>query len=579
MAPRTIVLILVLLLGPFPALPAGAQEEAPPPEAPATTREERARSLLREFDGERRHLQELIDSNRGVDREAFELLKVDALAVVNRFDELNEEIADVLARLDPAADVTDSLRRAFGRNLDFQLQTYNASIANTRERMADLRDQRVGATPNELSPLESEIAAEQELVTRLLTLGTRVAEHLEALELPPPRSLREFDLGLASRAERLVGRLKLAALERDRIEDRLKRAEKAGTSAEDLADDRNRLRAMQLRLSGLVSSLEGTADLLETRGEDVSRYRQLVIRTTGELTGRIADPKVLWGLLKNALGEMWSWIQERGPTWIVRLVILVAAVLLTRLLVRVAWFFIRRHPRGGSRSSRLLVDLITRMIMPIATVLGLLIGFWLIGANPATLLAGVGVAGVIVGLALQDSLSNLAAGLFILVYRPYDVDEVVSAGGVVGRVRAMGLANTTIVTFDNRRLYVPNRKIWQEVIENRSVEMRRRVEITIRIRYDDDLDGAIEVIRGILAEHELVLEEPRPDVFVQSLEDSWVQLSVWPWASTARWWDAVMELPRVLRTGLTAAGYHVPYPHHEIEVARPEPTRAEDAGD
>ena len=179
-------------------------------------------------------------------------------------------------------------------------------------------------------------------------------------------------------------------------------------------------------------------------------------------------------------------------------------------------------------------------------------------------------------MALQDSLGNLAAGAFILMYRPYDVDDAVQVGGVLGVVKAMGLAATTIITFDNRRLYVPNRKIWSEVIENRSVETRRRVQFTVRISYREDLEATIATIHEILAGHEMVLEEPAPQVFVKELDDSWLEIAVWPWTTTDNWWPGLTELPKVLRLGLAEAGIDVPYPRQEIDITS---ERRPEAGD
>jgi len=191
-------------------------------------------------------------------------------------------------------------------------------------------------------------------------------------------------------------------------------------------------------------------------------------------------------------------------------------------------------------------------------------GLWILGVNPTSLLAGVGVLGVIVGLALQDTLANLAAGVFILIYRPYDIDDIIQAGGVLGTVKAMGVANTTIVAFDNRRLYVPNRKIWSDVIENRSVERVRRVETTMSVSYDTDIDQAIQYVREILEEQEQVLKHPAPTVFVEEHSDSWVEIAIWPWVSTEHWWDMTMELPRILRRGLMEKGIEIPFPRQEV---------------
>ncbi len=255
-----------------------------------------------------------------------------------------------------------------------------------------------------------------------------------------------------------------------------------------------------------------------------------------------------------------QWFRRHGPTLVVRAGMLLLAILLTRLGFWLGWQVIRLV----LRPSLLLQNLVNGLLRSISTLAGLLIGLWILGVNPGTLLAGVGVLSVILGLALQDSLGNIAAGIFILIYRPYDVDEIVQAGGVVGRVKEMGLANTTIVTFDRRRLFVPNKKIWSEVIENRSAEPLRRIEATIRVRYDEDLDATIEYLRGVMKKHELVLDDPATEVFVSRLDDAWVEISVWPWTRAIHWWTMETNLSRVLRLALDENGIEHAFPRYEV---------------
>jgi small conductance mechanosensitive channel len=130
----------------------------------------------------------------------------------------------------------------------------------------------------------------------------------------------------------------------------------------------------------------------------------------------------------------------------------------------------------------------------------------------------------------------------------------------------MGLANTTIVTFDNRRLMVPNRKIWGEVIENRSAELVRRVEIEVRIGYREDLDRAIEILRVLLDQNERVLKKPEPAIFVSKLADSWIEIAVRPWVRNEDWWPLLTELPRLVRLRFAEEGIEIPYPKREVTM-------------
>jgi small conductance mechanosensitive channel len=317
---------------------------------------------------------------------------------------------------------------------------------------------------------------------------------------------------------------------------------------------------------GIAASLDGTANLLARRGFETAQYRQIVIRTTGEVTEDILNPKVLLGLLRELGTDLGRWLRDKGPTILVRLLIIIGVIVLFRIGFRLAWWLFRILRLV--KFSQLLTNLVGGLVRPIASLAGLVTGLWIVGLNPTTLLAGLGVAGIIVGLALQDSLSNLAAGFFILTNRPYDVGDVIEAGGVVGTVQAMGLANTTIMTFDNRRLFVPNQKIWSDVIENRSAEPIRRVEVTVKISYREDLDRALGVLRNILDVNEKVLEEPEPAIFISKLADSWIEVAIWPWTKNEHWLDLLRELPRLVRLRFEEEGIEVPYPRREIVADR-----------
>jgi small-conductance mechanosensitive channel len=531
-------------------------------------RYDEAQELLDQLDVSRSELEARVEAIGSDHGQEFELLKVEGLSITQDLYSLDKRLADTVGELDPEAADTKAIRAKFVDHLRYQLDFYLQVVRRAGARMRELRDLRESTAPRQLSQLESRITSEKELVDQVLRLGTDVIEILDQLGAERGREVLEFDHVLGARADELTGRLQLAAMDRDRISRRIRDADLS--DSEELGDDRGRLRATEQRLASLVASLEITANLLAQRGQDVTRYRQLAITASGEVTKSLLEPRVLFGLLRDGIANFGQWVLEQGPTWIVRLVILFLTVVVVRLLARVLWFllhlrWLRRH------GSRLLSDVLGRLIVPVATVVGLILGLWFLGTDPTTLLTGVGVLGVIVGLALQDTLGNLAAGAFILIYRPYDLDDIVRAGGELGRVKAMGLANTVILTFDHRRLHVPNRKIWQDVIENRSSEPSRRVDLKFRVGHDEDLARAIALIQEILAEHPLVLEEPRPEVFVTEWADSWVELAVWPWAATEDWWTALKELPGVLQAGLAERGIELPYPRHDVQLHSAEP--------
>jgi small conductance mechanosensitive channel len=391
-----------------------------------------------------------------------------------------------------------------------------------------------------------------------MSWATDNAYALKSLGGDAEKTFRSLDRELEERAESLAGRLQVAVLERDRLRAQMKSAEDTGNS-DQAAELKSRLRASETRIHGVSESLNRTIDLLNRRGRNTAEYGQVVIQATGEITEDILNPRVLLGLMRDAWKDTLRWFRDQGPGIGVKLLILLVFVLLFRIGAVLIWGAFRMFQ--GREKSQLLTDLVGRMLRPVATFLGLGAGLWFLGVNPATLLAGVGVAGLIIGFALQDSLSNLAAGVFILVYRPYDVDDIVFAGGVEGRVKQMGLANTTILTFDNRKLFVPNTKIWGEVIENRSAEKIRRVETIVRISNQDDLEGAFEIIRTALEEFEGVHAEPVPSVFVANFADFWIEIGVWTWVDSTSVWSIKTQLRPFLRKKLQDNGIQLPFRH------------------
>ncbi len=494
--------------------------------------------------------------------EEQELIRLRGGPYLERVNDLQEELVELIAELGSAGLAVDSLTLAYDSFSSAWMQLYDRAIKRFVESIGDLREQRASTPPEGLGELESRI---QEAQSRLNAILARQMDNLVAADSIGIDLSEEWtlvDRFLAERAESQVGRLQMAVLDRGRLRTQIRDAERVAAPESDIAALRLRLQATSQRVRSIAANLEATADLMDSRELRTTEYRQFVIRATGELTGDVLDPSVMFGLLRDLGGAAWRWVRDNAPTLLVRLLMIVGFIVLFRIGFRIGWWLYRRL--GVLKLSRLLTDLVQRLLRPLATLLGLVTGLWIIGVNTAALLTGLGVAGIIIGLALQDSLGNLAAGVFILATRPYDVDDVIEVGGVVGTVRAMGLANTTVVTFDNRRLMVPNRKIWGEVIENRSVERVRRVDVTVRIGYGEDLDRAIGILHALLDEQEKILEKPAPSIFVSELADSWIELAVRPWVRNEDWWPLLTELPRLIRLRFLEEGIEIPYPRREV---------------
>jgi small conductance mechanosensitive channel len=537
---------------------ASAQESGAAPDSTvAASGADRIGIGLEELTRLRESIETMLTESRRLGGEDLELHRIAVLSQVSELEDVADEIVGLISDLEQGA--ADSIAVIAEPALRYPPELYLRALAYNSGQLSRERNRRKNASPAELAEIELEVTEWHRRIDEFLDSAIESTRRLDHMGRDAADLWEQIDLFLSRRAESLAGRLHIGTADLRRLEEQ----SRSGVgSVEDQELWHLQLQTLQRRVDVLISSLKITSDDMSVRGLNTADYDQLIIETTGRITEDILDPEVLAGIIEGAWEDIAQWFRRNGPTLIVRAGMLLLAILLTRFGFWVGWQVIRLI----LRPALLLQNLVSGLLRPTSTLVGLLIGLWTLGVNPATLLAGVGVLSVILGLALQDSLGNIAAGIFILLYRPYDVDEIVQAGGVVGRVKEMGLANTTIVTFDRRRLFVPNKKIWSEVIENRSAEPLRRTESTVRIRYDEDFDATIEYLREVMKKHELVLDDPPTEVFVSRLDDAWVEISVWPWTRAVHWWTMETNLSRVLRLALDEKGIEHAFPRYEIHM-------------
>ncbi|MBW2426249.1 MAG: mechanosensitive ion channel family protein [Deltaproteobacteria bacterium] len=199
--------------------------------------------------------------------------------------------------------------------------------------------------------------------------------------------------------------------------------------------------------------------------------------------------------------------------------------------------------------------------------LGLIVALSQVGVNVTALLTGLGIAGFIVGFALQDALGNFASGAMILLYRPFDVGDVIEAGGVYGRVDGMSLVSTTILTFDNQTMVVPNSRIWGGVIRNVTAQDIRRVDLEFGFSHQVDVTRAEEILASILRDHPQVLQDPEPIVKVHKLTDITTRIVVRPWVERENYWDVYWDVTREAKIRLEHESIPLGVPAQAISVS------------
>ncbi len=188
------------------------------------------------------------------------------------------------------------------------------------------------------------------------------------------------------------------------------------------------------------------------------------------------------------------------------------------------------------------------------------------GVETTSIIAVLGAAGLAIGLALQGTLSNIAAGVMILILRPLKIDEFVEAGSVSGTVVEITLFTTLLKTPDGVFISAPNSQIWNSAIKNYSRNPTRRLDIKVGISYDDDVDAALEFLTNLVASDERVLKDPEPMSFVANLGESSVDLTARGWVNTSDFWPTFFDLTRKSKTELEAAGFSIPFPQRDLHI-------------
>ena len=189
-----------------------------------------------------------------------------------------------------------------------------------------------------------------------------------------------------------------------------------------------------------------------------------------------------------------------------------------------------------------------------------------LGIQTASLVAVLAAAGLAVGLALQGSLSNFASGVLIVLFRPYKVGDWIEGAGISGAVEEVQILTTVLKTGDNKRIIVPNSQIMGSTITNYSANDTRRVDLTIGVSYDDDLDKVRGELEALMAADERILKDPAWTIAVSELADSSVNFAVRPWVKTADYWGVYFDLTEAVKKRFDQTGISFPFPQQDVHI-------------
>ena len=414
-------------------------------------------------------------------------------------------------------------------------------------------------------------ALEQIAIDRQFADATRLYRRMNSVLLQTSSIAARYDLDLADLKADASGNLETSAINTSVFLDlAITEVRNLRTSISVMPEDAElqaKLRVAEIRVREIIKLLTDNVESLRAADLPATHYQRQLLAATGMVTTVSLDAKV-WA---NVLQEWWHsalhFLKTEGPDYLFHaLCFLLIVSGFYRLSGAVGWLVDRVLEARHVRLSRLMQQMIASIARSVTILLGFFIALSQFNVSVGPMLAGLGIAGFIIGFALQDSLSNFASGMMILFYKPFDVGDSVVAGGVRGKVSSMSLVNTTIRTFDNQSLIVPNNKIWQDVITNITDQRIRRIDMEVGITYDEDIERVETLLRGLLKEDPRVLKEPESRVMVGSFGDSSVNILCRPWVRTEDYWEVHWDLNKRVKQAFDRERITIPFPQRDVHL-------------
>jgi len=258
-----------------------------------------------------------------------------------------------------------------------------------------------------------------------------------------------------------------------------------------------------------------------------------------------------------------EWALANGPN----LLAAIAIIVFGRWLVQ--WIAVLvRKALGRSMMDVTLIHFLEKLVYYTLLIAVFIAAADQVGIKTTSFLAILGAAGLAVGLALKDSLSNFASGVMLILFKPFKVGDAVTAGGVSGTVERIDIFHTIINTWDNQKIIVPNSKITTEIITNINANPSRRIDLTIGIGYDDDVREAKSVLQKLVQEDPRVLADPAPTIALAEFGDSSINLVVRPWVNTEEYWDVRFDLMDRIKQVFDERNITIPYPQRDVHMYR-----------
>lgn len=326
---------------------------------------------------------------------------------------------------------------------------------------------------------------------------------------------------------------------------------------------RDRLVALTAERDTLFHNFVAVVDALEKKGGDaalIAEYRAWRSSIVVE-EARTADAQTL---VQQALA--WLTSPKGGVQLGIDIAIIAGSFLGLLVAARVIRGLAQRWIGRVPNLSRLLQSFLVMVVYWLVMAFGLMIVLSALGIDITPVFALVGGASFILAFAFQETLGNLAAGLMIMLNRPFDEGDFVDVGGTAGTVKAVSVVATKVTTPDNQVIVIPNSKVWGNIITNVTTSPLRRVDLTFGIGYDDSIAEAQSVLESVVGAHPLVLKDPAPTIRVHALGESSVDFIVRPWVRGGDYWPVYWDLTRQVKEAFDASGISIPYPQRDVHI-------------
>ncbi len=269
--------------------------------------------------------------------------------------------------------------------------------------------------------------------------------------------------------------------------------------------------------------------------------------------------------MDQVIGTLQAWIVLYG----LKIVAAVAIFVIGRIAASMVRGVIRRILQK-SHLDETLISFTTNVVYVGVMAFVIIAALGQLGVQTASFVAVLGAAGLAVGLALQGSLANFAAGVLMVIFKPFRVGDFIEAAGTAGTVEEIGIFTTELKSPDNRKIIIPNAKVTADSIVNFSAKDMRRVDLVAGVSYRDDLDKVRRVLQEVLAADERILPDPAPTIGVLELADHSVDFAVRPWVKTGDYWPVFFDLQEQIKKRFDAEGITIPFPQQDVHLHKVE---------